>query len=281
MSPQLLLHRLLERFNESSWWRRDCRVWQQHMAAATFDRWFYLALHRWGLMGAGERAVLRRLLRPGMQVLDVGSNIGLYTVFISRCVGPAGRVMAFEPDPRLARVLAENCRHNFCDNVTIYPQALGSKAGRAVLHTLIVNSGDNHLAAAGGRLWRRDIEVTVATADELLPAFVPDLVKIDVQGWELQVLAGMREILERNPCVMVYFEYWPAGCRRAGYEPRALLDFFRERGFALHRADDDTFLEEASLIALEQQVTGLRHVDLIARRSDGGSAKAHCLSPAL
>jgi FkbM family methyltransferase len=267
MNPWLRrLDRLVEAFSGARLWRSECRVWGQRMACATFDRWLYLRLHRFGWMGRAERAALARLVRPGMSVVDVGSNLGLYTVLLSRLVGPSGRVQAYEPDPGLFALLQQNCARNGCANVSATNSALGSCRGRLTLCRLLVNSGDNHLGSGGGRLFRRDVEVEVVPLDEIASGPAPDWVKIDVQGWELQVLRGMSRLLRQNPDTCVYFEYWPEGFRRAGYAAADLLAFLTDLNFRLHRADTLEPLDAAALAALTRKLTGLKHVDLVGTR---------------
>jgi FkbM family methyltransferase len=261
-----LLERPVEAFSGARLWRSECPVWGQRMACASFDRWLYLRLHRVGWMGRTERAALARLVRPGMTVVDVGSNLGLYTVLLSRLVGPAGRVLAFEPDPGLFALLEQNCLRNSCANVSANNAALGRRRDRLPLCRLLVNSGDNHLGSGGGRLFRRDVEVDVVPLDEIASGPAPDWVKIDVQGWELPVLQGMARLLRQNPDTRVYFEFWPEGFRRAGYAAADLLAFLTDLNFRFHRADTLEPLDAAALAALTHRLTGLKHVDLVGTR---------------
>lgn len=267
MNPLLRrLDRLVEAFSRSPLWRSECRVWGQRMACATFDRWLYLRLHRFGWMGRTERGALARLVRPGMTVVDVGSNLGLYTVLLSRLVGSSGRVLAYEPDPGLFGLLQQNCARNACANVSLKNFALGGRRDRLVLCTLLVNSGDNHLGDGGGRLFRREVEVEVVPLDEIASGPAPDLVKIDVQGWELHVLRGMSRLLRENPQTCVYFEYWPAGFRRAGYAAADIVAFLTDLNFRLYRAETLEPLDAAALAALTGRLSGLKHADLVGAR---------------
>lgn len=260
------LGQLVEGFNRLAWWQSDCTVWSQRMRAETFDRWLYLRLHKVGLMGRAERAAITRLVRPGMTVVEVGSNLGLYSVLLSRLVGASGRVLAFEPDPSLAPLVERSGAANGCHNLVVHAQALGRERCRQMLHTLAINSGDNHLSAGGGRMLRRSVEVEVVTLDEVAAEWMPDLVKIDVQGWELEVLRGMERLLERCPRLTIYFEYWPTGLRRAGDSPEALVAFLTERGFKIFEAETLKPLDERALEELPAQVAGLKYTDLVACR---------------
>jgi FkbM family methyltransferase len=260
------LDRSIEAFCGAPMWRRECRVWDQRMVSATFDRWLYLRLHKFGHMGGTERAALHRLVHPGMTVVDVGSNLGLYTVLLSRLVGPAGRVLAFEPDPDLFALLQRNGALNGCHNVASHNLALGSRRDRLLLHKMIVNSGDNHLGEGGSKLFRRTVETEVVSLDEFTPDLQPDFVKIDVQGWELPVLRGMARLLKQHPPAGIYLEFWPEGFRRAGYAADDVVAFLTGLGFHFHRADTLEALDPAALGAIAHRLTGLKHVDLYATR---------------
>ena len=255
-------------FNGLPLWRGPQSVWGERIRASTFDRWLYLRLHQYGMMGRFERKIMGQLVKPGMTVVDVGGNLGLYTVLLARQVGPAGRVISFEPDPELFGLLRENCADNGCPNVACHNLALGSRPGRMVLNKMSLNSGDNHLSTAGEKAFYQPIEVGVESLDHLLPELRPDLVKIDVQGWELEALRGMEAVLRATARVSVYVEFWPGGIRRAGCRPEDLFTFLRDLGFRVFTVTDGREQDEASFALLAQSVKGLDHADLFATRGD-------------
>jgi len=237
------------------------------MASASFDRWLYLRLHGAGRIGTSEWDALQRIVRPGMTTLDVGANLGLYTVLLSRLVGPTGRVIAFEPDPHHFALLSKNCALNACANIEAHNLALGSASGRLALHKEILNSGNNFLGYGSIRSGS-EVEVDVVSLDEFLPALRPDLVKIDVQGWEVEALRGMRRMLAATPHVALCLEFWPVGLRRAHSSPEELLDLLTGQAFKLYPLDnlDRTPLGPAELAALTVRLGGSRHADLYAVR---------------
>jgi len=259
-----VLGRALFGLNHASLWRVPLRVWGRRMVAPSADRLLALWLHRLRLMGRDDRNLVEQLVRPGMFVADVGANVGLFTLLLSRLVGDAGRVHAFEPEPSLHAALAENCRRNAAANVTVHPLALGSKRDVLTLRRSALNSGDNRLDSDPG--WGTCVAVPVDRMDAVLGATALDFVKIDVQGHEMQVLAGMEGILAASPRLMIHLEYWPAGLRRAGVDPPAVLHLLRDRGFSLYgrRASTWTVLDDAD--ALTAALPAWRYVNVLAAR---------------
>jgi FkbM family methyltransferase len=186
-------------------------------------------------MGTKEAELLEKLVTPGMQILDVGANVGLYTLLLSRLTGPAGKVLAFEPDPNLFSILCENCEANAADNVTPFQCAAGEVNERAPFQRATFNSGDNRLG--GTSSGAESIEVDVARLDDVVPKRVMDFVKLDVQGHELAALRGMEQLLASSPDVRVLFEFWPAGLRAAKASPELLFKFFHERDFLIYEVE--------------------------------------------
>lgn len=222
--------------------------------APTFDRLLYLFLHRVGAMGRASRRRIRSIVRPGMVCMDVGANIGIYSVEMSRATGPAGRVISFEPDPLLFASLRENTANPPGGSITCHCLALSDKTGTAHLVSGGYNSGDNHLIAGGGE----GTEVPVSRLDAMAPGPV-DFIKIDVQGWEPCVLGGMTGILTNQPKpVRLLMEFWPAGLARAGFEPRVFLEELRQNGWL----DAGTGVPLEISASLESLLTSRNFIDL-------------------
>lgn len=184
------------------------------------------------------RALFRRLLPEGGIALDVGANVGWHALLLSNLVGPAGRVLAVEPNPSVRERLEENLRANRADNVTILPFALAEEDRRAPFHgpaAELGESGSGHLLADPQAGSHEDFEVEVRRADAVLTeARVErlDLVKIDVEGFEWAVLAGARDSIARHR-PHVFFEYNADYVGRAGGDPVLFEEFFRDLGYRL------------------------------------------------
>ncbi|MGA2017852.1 MAG: FkbM family methyltransferase [Opitutaceae bacterium] len=262
------LARLAEHINRTSLWHGEHRVWGQRMASASFDRWLYLRLHRAGWIGSLERNALQQVVRPGMTVLDVGANLGLYTVLLSRLAGPTGRVIAFEPDKHHFALLTRNCALNGCANVEAHNVALGDRSGRLALRKRFFNTGANTLGRPDTRSFPSEVEVDVVSLDEFLPALRPDLVKIDVQGWEVEVLSGMQRMLADSPHIAFHLEYFPEGLRHAGHSPAELLDLLTKQNFQLYLIENSrhTLLDQDGLATLTKRLTGFKYADLYGVR---------------
>ena len=148
--------------------------------------------------------VLDAALAPGSVFADVGANLGLYTLWAARCVSAEGRVHAFEPMPDVRECLRRNVELNRFSCVEIVGSALGAEPGCVTLNRVEGGSGrtSRYVHGAAGSL-----EVPVATLDlyfrERPP---PALLKIDVEGMELQVLLGSRALLTSGSAPVVVFE---------------------------------------------------------------------------
>ncbi|MDY7099651.1 MAG: FkbM family methyltransferase [Actinomycetota bacterium] len=152
-----------------------------------------------------QRAILASL-RPGSTFYDVGSNVGFFSLVAARAIGPEGKVIAFEPLEANADCIRENARRNGFTNVEIVPVAVGSRTGPAEL-LLARHPGG---AALAGRDVPPDhvgtVEVVSTTLDSLVDSGQlppPDVVKIDVEGAESDVLAGMTGLLSQHRPVLV------------------------------------------------------------------------------
>jgi FkbM family methyltransferase len=255
---------LLYKLNHAPLWRREIDVWDRRMRAASLDRLVALALHRLGWMGRVEAVLLRKLVRPGMHAVDVGANIGLYSLLLARLVGPTGSVQAFEPEPNLFAILRENCATNSATNIVPFQCALGQTSGVARFHRSAFNSGDNRLGPAS--MGQDTLEVKVERFDDLQTGSNFDFVKIDVQGHELAALSGMEGALSRGLNVRVLFEFAPAALRKAGTAPELLLEFFQERGFELYETEGARLRGLQDSRRLIANLRGRRYTNLLAAR---------------
>jgi FkbM family methyltransferase len=163
----------------------------------------------WPEYEAELAAVLRARVRPGFCCMDVGANIGIYVLQMARWSSPDGRVIAFEPNPKTFEVLARHVRmNNLGGRVALVPMAAGRETGRAKLYDVQAGSGLSRLEhanpAIAGDVDATDVQLT--TIDEYCGRVNvrPDLILVDVEGFEFDVLAGAVETIRRaRPQVFV------------------------------------------------------------------------------
>jgi FkbM family methyltransferase len=158
---------------------------------------------------------LTRALRPGDVFFDVGAFVGAFTLLGSRLVGPAGTVVAFEPDPNARETLERNLAANGVNNVIVAPYAVGDHVGTVRLSA----SGDSvgHVTPTGG------IEVEQVTFDSFCAdrGMTPTVMKVDVEGSEAAALSGSETVRRLREYVVEIHE--PA-LRAQGVDPMALLE---------------------------------------------------------
>jgi FkbM family methyltransferase len=252
----------LTRLNLLSASNRMVHVWGSQIQAVSFDRLLYLYLHGAGWMGQSEKAILEQRVRPGMRVLDIGANVGLYSLLLSRLVGEAGSVIAIEPDPNLFAALESSCQVNSAENIELHNVAAAAKPGRLSLYRSLLNAGDNRIGSKDrGRSTRR-IETQAMTIDEIVGSRRVDFIKLDVQGWEGQVLRGMRAVMERNPAIEILFEFWPFGLREAGWNPLDVLSELESFGLHIYSLDDGR--QQPNVSSFRGLPSGKKYVNLLA-----------------
>jgi len=214
---------------------------------------------------AGAQVFLSRYVTPGMTVIDIGANIGPYSLFLAELVGDQGQVLAFEPDPGLFEVALTNIRENGTELIIkIQNLALGSQPGPASLYRSSFNSGDKRQSVS--RRHGDGVPVCVARIDDIVCHEKIDFIKLDVQGWEAEVMRGMQRTLRRNPELAIYFEYWPKGLRNAGERPLAMTAVLGQCAFSIFLPGGLDPLSAREVEDLETTYTGNSSPNLLAKR---------------
>ncbi len=185
--------------------------------------------------------LLHRILRPSGTFIDVGANIGTFTIPAAKYVGPSGHVIAIEASPNIFNVLQKNVALNNIGNVKLICAAAGSTNDDATFYPAPVDHFG--MGSRAPQFNATPITVQSVTLDLLaskLNLASIDLIKIDVEGFELDVLNGAGELLNRKnpPCVVFEFCDW-AEARRSGRDVGAAQRFLLDRGFRIWRAASD------------------------------------------
>lgn len=236
------------------------------MLAASEDEGIGMFLVTEGVFEPTETMLFQHLARGSRVILDVGANIGYFTLLAARSVGEAGRVVAIEPDARNADLLGGSVARNGYPNVDIERVAIGKAPGEALIFHDRRNRGGTSLFASNVAEPLGSELVRVTTLDALVAEKGlerVDLIKIDVQGAECLVLEGAGATLDRwHPSVL--FEYWPKGLRGSGRGEGQVLALLRELGYEIAIVDVDP-----TTAATDAEITaacsgGRRFVTLVA-----------------
>lgn len=152
--------------------------------------------------------LIRELLQPGMSFVDVGANKGYFSLLAASILGTSERIVAVEPEPTNYYWLRRTLCSDRYPEVSVVQAAVGSAPGKGHLY-LGEKSGWHSLIRSGDR---QHIEVNLTTLDELTHHSgleTVDMIKIDVEGSELEVLQGARGTIERNSSVVVLIDLHP------------------------------------------------------------------------
>lgn len=177
---------------------------------------------------------LKSHVRQGMVFVDVGTSLGLFSLLAAQMVGPDGHVHSIEPARDSLELLKENIKLNHIQNITLHACAASAAPGEMTLYVRGNISGGNSLFAE--HLDTLPVVssylVTIRPLDDLVQGPI-DVVKIDVEGAELDVLAGMQRILAQNPKLRIILEWNPELQERTGHSPTKLPETLLAHGFDL------------------------------------------------
>ncbi|MDQ2713101.1 MAG: FkbM family methyltransferase [Acidobacteriota bacterium] len=188
-----------------------------------------------------ELASVYAYLKPGMKVVDVGANIGLYSIFAQKVVGETGSVWAFEPSLETFQRLERNLALNECHQVKALRMGLGNKSNATLQLKSDHGFGDayRYLAepdnSSDSPLEGERVLVTTldewAQANDIGPI---DFLKIDIEGGEYKMLLGSQWLLRSSPHLVVLFESDPQWCERAACSQQDSFRILESLGFHLY-----------------------------------------------
>jgi FkbM family methyltransferase len=189
-----------------------------------------------GLYEPQETQLASRLVRAGDVFVDVGANWGYFALAAAHWVGPSGRVLAFEPEPRLFDLLSANLRINGLAWVEAHRRAVAAERGTLRFSAFVTGSdnwGRSHSVASGAAA---DFESDAVALDDVLDDAGIDrvqLTKIDVEGGEIDVLTGMRRGLQSGRYRYLLVECHPDLLAQRGHDEAAALRPLVEAGYRL------------------------------------------------
>jgi FkbM family methyltransferase len=212
-------------------------------------------LYFYGTYEEGTTALVERIARPGWTVLDVGANAGYYALLALDAGGPESAVHAFEPNPTVAPLL-ERTAALAEGRVTVARKACGAGPGRLALY---LGADPRNLGLAtlstGAAKGAKHVGVEVTSVDDYCDelGIRPDLIKIDVEGFEDRVVAGMQRLLSRRVPQHVICELSTGA---GSPDPSSVIAAFAEHGYGAHHIKNDGALEPVTEFAIENVYFG-------------------------
>ena len=180
-----------------------------------------------------ETEIFLKQIRPGSVVLDIGANIGYYTLIAARQVGPRGRVFAFEPDPTNFQLLKKNVEQNGYHNAVLVNKAVSRKTGKLKLFRSATNRGDHRIYDS--KDGRPSITIEALALDDFFKKIDKPVqfIKMDIQGSEALALEGMRGLIRKNRSLKLVAEFEPRCLKACGSDPGKFLKNLGQLGFTV------------------------------------------------
>ncbi len=181
-----------------------------------------------------ETSWFLKRVRQGAVVVDVGANVGYYTLIAGKIVGAEGRVYAFEPDPVAFSILERNVRLNGLTNVVLEQKAASNEAGSIRLYLSKENRGDHRIFDPGES--RQSIEIEAVALDDYFDGRESrvDFVKVDTQGAEAVIVDGLDRLIRENDRIELVVEFWPKALDQFGRDSDAFLAKLEGYGFRFY-----------------------------------------------
>jgi FkbM family methyltransferase len=190
----------------------------------------------------GSVKIFKEIVKPGMTVLDIGANYGIYTLLAARLTGMNGKVWAIEPTPKVRYVLENNIQVNgFKETgiVTVCPVAASDVNQIMSFSTSNADSGHNSLFPESYDC--EMIEVDVVRLDDYLDDVLKaDVIKLDVEGAEPNALRGLSRIIQNSPGLKVLMEWAPVNLSRNDVDTALMLEDIRKQGFTISVINEGT-----------------------------------------
>ena len=184
-----------------------------------------------------ETEFFKNTIKKGMNIVDIGSNIGYFSLLFSKLVGQKGKIYSIEPDPINFKLLLKNIQANRAENVILFQKAVSNHNGHATLFLSEKNKGDHRIFdfhVFEDDTNRKSIDVECFKLDSLLSDSKKiDIIKMDIQGAEYLAIEGMNNIITKNPNIQLLTEFWPYGIEKSGHSPKEFIEQLTKIGFGI------------------------------------------------
>ncbi|MEW6418725.1 MAG: FkbM family methyltransferase [Nitrospirota bacterium] len=196
-----------------------------------------------GNLEPGLVKLFKSYVKDGMVVIDVGANVGLYTLIAASLIGNEGKVYSFEPTPRTFDLLKNNMQVNGfleSDRIILRQMAVMDRSNKKIKLYIYKNNLTHNTLFPNPEDTDFIESETTSLDDALSNESRVDIVKIDAEGSEPFILRGMKKMIEKNPQITVFMEFAPVHLRRAGINEKGFIDEIHDYGFSIKRVDDLT-----------------------------------------
>lgn len=181
---------------------------------------------------AANLALLKHLLTPKSNVLDIGANIGFYSIYLAEQTGVGGKVFCFEPDAVNFKHLQKETKSY--KQIELFQKAVAAENGKLTLYTSDLLNIDHRTYEPESYSGKYDVE-KIAIDNFIQNKFKVDFIKMDIQGFEMDALKGMTVTLKANTDLIMLTEFWPYGLLQAGSSAVEVFDFFTELEFKVYQ----------------------------------------------
>jgi FkbM family methyltransferase len=188
-----------------------------------------------------ETQLVSSKIKQGGVVLDIGANIGYYTLIFAKLVGQNGKVFAFEPEPANFRVLEKNVSVNGYSNVIPEQKAVSNRNEKKKLYLNKQNAG-MHTIYKSKNANLGSVEIETVSLDNYFSNYRGkiDFIKMDIEGSEYTALEGMQTILKRQNNIKLLVAFDSSSIREYGYKPKQYIDLLMSNGFRVYFANSRT-----------------------------------------
>ena len=189
-----------------------------------------------GVYGELDTKIIREEIHEGDIVIDVGANIGYYTLIFAQLVGSSGKVFAFEPEPKNFEILKKNIEINNYQNIVAEQKIVSDKSG--IVKLFIAEHGIVGHRINQQKSSQKFIEIESIILDNYIKKLNLDnkinFIKIDVEGSEPKVLEGTKEIIQKSNQLKIFTEFNREVVKEYGIEPKEMIDLFYRNGFKIY-----------------------------------------------
>ena len=199
-----------------------------------------LALSIFKIYEPNQTEIVKKYVRKGDIVIDIGAHVGYYTLLMAQLVGKNGKVYSFEPDPVNFQLLKKSVEINGFENVVLIQKAVSNITDKVKLFLGDDDSAINRIYDAKLGDAKESIDVESITIDEYFKENdeLINFIKIDSEGSEVKIINGMKQFLSRNQELVMMTEFFPFLIKKSGDEPNQYLKSLEKSGFSLYNILD-------------------------------------------